>query len=240
MRKDLEKFYRKLDNFDLYKLGSHASLHRTIEFIDILSRYRNLFGNEALDIGCGGGVSTFALEKLGLNVIGIDPQEEMIKVARETAKKIGSKAEFLLGDIFSVSIDKRLDSLFMLGNVLAHISVSEFRNMVREFEKLLRSNGVLVIHYADTIADILNGELFIKSPGTARNDVEFSYDIEDGSINITIIERKIRDDLYEADRFRIHIWAPWILETVMDSNFTLIARDYLPRNMILDIYKIKK
>lgn len=110
--------------------------------------------------------------------------------------------------------------------------------MLIKFRELLRDDGILVIHYADTISDILNREFYVTSLGVSASDIEYSYDIERGAINITVIKKKIRKDLYEAERFRIYIWAPWILEAILSNKgFQLMIREYLPKNMILDIYK---
>jgi len=208
------------------------------EFIELLSKHRVLFGKRALDIGCGGGISTFALEKLGLNVVGLDSQEEMIKMANKAAREINSKAIFIHGNLEDMPEETLFDSIFMLGNVLAHISVFELNEMLIKLKGLLRKSGVLVIHYADTIGDILNKEFFVVNHGASRSDIEFTYDIENGAINITVIEKKIREDLYEAERFKIFIWAPWILEIILNNEgFHLMHREYLPRNMVLDIYK---
>jgi 2-polyprenyl-3-methyl-5-hydroxy-6-metoxy-1,4-benzoquinol methylase len=47
-----------------------------------------------LDIGCNAGLSSFVLEELGFDVVGIDIQEKAVERAKELAKKRGSKAKF--------------------------------------------------------------------------------------------------------------------------------------------------
>lgn len=240
MRRDLEKFYKRIDNIEIYGIGNKVFEFRMNEFTSILSKHKKLFGSKALDLGCGGGASTFALEKLGLNVVGVDIQEEMISMAREAAKKMKSKAIFLRGNILEVDIKEKFDSVFMLGNLLAHLSVIDFAKLLNRIKGFLKKKGVLVIHYADTLMDILRGEFFTISPELRRDNVVFNYNAEKGAFIITIIERKIREDLFEADRFTVYIWSPWIIENIMLSNeYELLIREHLPRSMFLDIYRKK-
>ena len=42
---------------------------------------------KVLDLGCGGGILSEAMAKLGANVTGIDPAERSIKVAKIHAEK---------------------------------------------------------------------------------------------------------------------------------------------------------
>jgi len=234
----MERFYRKIDDIRLYSINSPIFRFRLEEFIQILRRYQGLFGKKALDVGCGGGISTFALEKLGLNVLGIDIQEDMIKYAKEAAKILNSKAKFMIVDAKKFEAEEKFDSIFLLGNVIAHIDIKDFKEIIQRLKNYLQRNGVLVLHYFDVISEIWNQEFFVKSPQMAGKDVLFTYDSHEGSINITIIEKKLRDDLYEAERFKLYIWTPWILDYILENlGFTNIVRDYLPRNAYLDIYR---
>ena len=56
--------------------------------------------DRVLDVGCGSGRLTLAAQSwVGENgeAVGIDPSPEMIEVARQNAKRAGSKAKFELG-----------------------------------------------------------------------------------------------------------------------------------------------
>jgi len=236
--KNLKEFYRKVDDINLYSIKSPVFNYRKSEFIQMLKKHKHLFGRKALDVGCGGGVSSFALEELGLDVTGIDIQEEMIRKAKEAAHLLKSKVKFIVGDIETINLDEKFDSVFLLGNVIAHISITKFNNIISKIKELLTDNGVLVIHYFDTISEIWNRDFFIKSPQMVGKEVYFTYDSDGGYVNITLIEKQLRDDLYEAVRFKLYIWAPWILENFLKfQSFSLLGREYLPRNAYLDIYE---
>ena len=55
-------------------------------------------GSRTLDVGCGGGRFSFALEIMGAEATATDFSPEMIRKARELAEKRGSKVRFSVDD----------------------------------------------------------------------------------------------------------------------------------------------
>lgn len=62
--------------------------------------------------------------------------------------------------------------------------------MLIKFRELLRDDGILVIHYTDTISDILNREFYVTSLGVSASDIEYSYDIERGLSTLQLLKRR--------------------------------------------------
>ena len=59
-------------------------------------------GKTVCDLGCGNGIFAIGAAMLGADrVYGIDISENMVKIARENAERMGIKAEFLTGDVKS-------------------------------------------------------------------------------------------------------------------------------------------
>ncbi|MGN6057623.1 MAG: bifunctional 2-polyprenyl-6-hydroxyphenol methylase/3-demethylubiquinol 3-O-methyltransferase UbiG [Sphingomicrobium sp.] len=58
-----------------------------------------LTGKKALDVGCGAGLLTEPLARLGANVTGIDATPDVISVARDHAKAMGLDIDYLVGDV---------------------------------------------------------------------------------------------------------------------------------------------
>ena len=89
-----KNIFDKLSN-DWWKInGSFSALHAfnfvRIKFIkETLNKKvsNNLENFKILDIGCGGGILTEPLARLGAKVCGIDENENAIKVAKNHAKK---------------------------------------------------------------------------------------------------------------------------------------------------------
>src|SRR4029079_19149144 len=58
-----------------------------------------LQGKSALDVGCGAGLLTEPLARLGATVPGIDGTPEVIAVAREYAASMGLAIDYLAADV---------------------------------------------------------------------------------------------------------------------------------------------
>ena len=59
-----------------------------------------LDGLNCLDIGCGGGILSEKLRRLGANVTGIDASKSSIDIAKEHAKKSRLEINYLLRPLY--------------------------------------------------------------------------------------------------------------------------------------------
>ncbi|MEM2902397.1 MAG: arsenite methyltransferase [Candidatus Bathyarchaeia archaeon] len=104
-------------------------------------------GETVLDLGSGGGIDVFlAANKVGPKgyVIGVDMTEEMIKRARETAKKFGYKnVEFRLGEIENLPLeDNSVDVI--ISNCVINLSPNKLRTF-QEAYRVLKHGGRMMI-----------------------------------------------------------------------------------------------
>ncbi|MDX1916407.1 MAG: bifunctional 2-polyprenyl-6-hydroxyphenol methylase/3-demethylubiquinol 3-O-methyltransferase UbiG [Rickettsiaceae bacterium] len=93
-----------------------------------------------LDVGCGGGLCSIPLARLGAKVKGIDAGKENIEAAKTQANIKGISAEFsteLLEDTIG-----EYDVIICL-EVLEH--VESFQDFFKEFARLLKPGGLLII-----------------------------------------------------------------------------------------------
>jgi SAM-dependent methyltransferase len=93
----------------------------------------------ALDVGCGAGLSTQALDGLAKHVIGIDPEESMLRWARMTAQN----AEFLVGRAEAIPLHDRSVELITAAGGLNPVDLGLFFN---EAERVLAPSGVVVVY----------------------------------------------------------------------------------------------
>jgi 2-polyprenyl-6-hydroxyphenyl methylase/3-demethylubiquinone-9 3-methyltransferase len=99
-----------------------------------------LEGKTALDVGCGAGLLTEPLARLGAKVTGIDASPEVIAVAREHAGSMGLEIDFRSGDVqeFDGSYD-----LITAMEVIEH--VADPAAFVNALAKRVAPNGLLIL-----------------------------------------------------------------------------------------------
>jgi 2-polyprenyl-6-hydroxyphenyl methylase/3-demethylubiquinone-9 3-methyltransferase len=99
-----------------------------------------LEGKTALDVGCGAGLLTEPLARLGAKVTGIDASPEVIAVAREHAGSMGLEIDYRSGDVqeFDGSYD-----LITAMEVIEH--VADPAAFVNALAKRVASNGLLIL-----------------------------------------------------------------------------------------------
>lgn len=148
----------------------------------------------ALDAGCGSGLHSILLSELGLEVVGIDCSEKMIRLAQSNAKRFGKAVPFIKAEYTSLAkhFCEQFDSLFCLGNAFAHIlDEEELQLTLVNFRKVLQPGGYAIIQ-------LLNYSRILKSRQrmvgiTERKNKSFIrfYDFKGDLLhfNILIIER---------------------------------------------------
>lgn len=94
-----------------------------------------------IDVGCGTGISTRSLSEFGNQVIGLEPSEEMISIAREHTnhKNISYKQGFSgKMDMASYSAD--------IVSCSQSFHWMEPESTLKEIDRVLKSDGVLIIY----------------------------------------------------------------------------------------------
>ena len=94
------------------KCTSHFKLGKTKE--------RPLSGIKILDIGCGGGLITEPLSRLGADITGIDASSKNIEIAKIHAKKNHLKIKYLNTSPEQKEINEKFDEILSL-EVLEHV-----------------------------------------------------------------------------------------------------------------------
>ena len=105
--------------------------------------FRPLAGLSVLDIGCGGGILSEPLARLGGSVTGIDPVEESIGVAALHAKKQGLTVSYRAATAETLASEGRTFDVVVASEVIEHVaSVSSFLKTCRA---LCKPGGLLII-----------------------------------------------------------------------------------------------
>ena len=103
----------------------------------LFERLRPIFDNlifrgcRTLEIGCGNGRISFAIEKSGACPCGIDFADEPVFFAKRFAKNTGSCAEFFTADAVNFSLRKRFDLIFLVQKNIVEFFPTDFSSMLQ-------------------------------------------------------------------------------------------------------------
>ena len=169
----------------------------------------------ALDVGCNMGVSSFALESLGFEVVGIDVVDEFVQKAVENAERRGSSAKFQTMDIRKTSFrDEEFGFVAFISNPLPHFSIEMLNEVLAETNRILAPQGVVYLEYADWIGFVFDGDykdVLVESHAT-------SFHVKFDMLRGSFIREYI--DFTNGKRFRLELflWSPWIVEFLLKTN----------------------
>jgi 2-polyprenyl-6-hydroxyphenyl methylase/3-demethylubiquinone-9 3-methyltransferase len=123
LRRLLTKRFRKVSG------GEHAG--------------RPLAGIEILDIGCGGGLLSEALSRLGAEVTALDPAPVNISVAQEHAEKSGLSIDYLCKTAEALAKEGRDFDVVLAMEVVEH--VRDVKAFVSVSAGMVRPNGLCIV-----------------------------------------------------------------------------------------------
>ena len=95
-----------------------------------------------LDIGCGGGLLTEPMCRLGANVVGIDASQKNIDIAKYHAKKNRLKINYLCATPEDLKIKKKFDVILNM-EIIEHVENVNF--FLKKSSELLKKNGLMFI-----------------------------------------------------------------------------------------------
>lgn len=95
-----------------------------------------------LDIGCGGGLLSEPMSRLGANVVGIDASEKNIKIAKMHATKNNLKIEYKNTSPENLKTNKKFDVILNM-EIVEHVEDVNF--FIKSCSKLLKKNGIMFV-----------------------------------------------------------------------------------------------
>jgi len=101
-----------------------------------------LFGINILDIGCGGGLLSEPMCRLGANVTGIDASIKNIKIAKLHANKNKLKINYICSSPEKLLIKKKFDVILNM-EIVEHVEDVEF--FLKSCSKLLKRDGLMFV-----------------------------------------------------------------------------------------------
>ena len=152
-KKEIEKFSKMADEW-WDPSGKFKPLHK---FNPIRIQYikENIIGNfklknkkkpldkiNILDIGCGGGLLSEPMTRLGANITGIDASSKNINIAKHHAKKNNLKINYICSSPEKLKIKKKFDVILNM-EIVEHVDDINF--FINSCSKLLKKNGLMFV-----------------------------------------------------------------------------------------------
>ena len=152
-KKEIEKFSKIADEW-WDPLGKFKPLHKfnpiRIKYIkDNLIEHFNLKKNnqplkslKLLDIGCGGGLLSEPMSRLGANVVGIDASKNNINVAKHHLKKSKLSIEYYNSSPENFKALKKFDVVLNM-EIVEHVENIDI--FIKQSSMFLKKNGIMFI-----------------------------------------------------------------------------------------------
>ncbi len=113
-----------------------------IKDFNISSNHKPLKGISILDIGCGGGLLSEPLARLGADVVGIDASKKNIDIAKHHLKKSNLKIEYHDKSPENFNYEKKFDVILNM-EIVEH--VEDIPKFINQSTKFLKNNGLMFI-----------------------------------------------------------------------------------------------
>ena len=152
-KKEIEKFskiaeewwnpngkFKPLHNFNPIRI--RYIKENIIKDFKIKNANKPLKGIKILDIGCGGGLLSEPMRRLGASVVGIDASVQNIKVAKFHAKKNKLKIDYKVASPEKLKTKVKFDVILNM-EIVEHVEDVNF--FIKESSKLLKKNGIMFV-----------------------------------------------------------------------------------------------
>ncbi|MCI4353304.1 MAG: class I SAM-dependent methyltransferase [Thermoplasmata archaeon] len=197
-------------------------------------------GRRVLDLGCGGGVLGFVLERRGRRYVGVDLNPDMIREARRTAEQLRSRCAFVLSDLTRVALPGRFDTLTLIGP-MCHLTAFDVARFLRKVRRNVHRGTTLIVDYEDGIRRMAEGKRKTRGKEVQKVRGRFlsiarrGVDTEAGLFPYSVHFRGSGQPLHAAEA----IWSPFVLEALMAAEDWELVRRVPPGRHLgfRDIYR---
>ena len=152
-KKEIEKFskiaeewwdpngkFKPLHNFNPIRINYIKE--NIVKDFNIRSLNNPLKNIKILDIGCGGGLLSEPMSRLGASVVGIDASKKNIEVAKFHAKKNKLKIKYKVASPETLNTKLKFDVILNM-EIVEHVENINF--FIKESSRLLKKDGIMFV-----------------------------------------------------------------------------------------------
>ena len=152
-KKEIEKFsriakewwnpegkFKPLHKFNPIRI-SYIKDH-IINTLKLKDKKKPLENVKILDVGCGGGLLSEPMKKLGAEVTGIDASDKNIKVAKIHSKQNNLNIKYICASPETLNISNKFDVILNM-EIVEHVEDLDY--FLKTCSKLLKKNGIMFV-----------------------------------------------------------------------------------------------
>ena len=113
-----------------------------IKIFKLEQKSKPLKNIKILDIGCGGGLLSEPMKRLGAEVVGIDASDKNIQIAKSHAKKSNLNIKYLCASPETLNTITKFDVILNM-EIVEHVEDVDF--FLKSCTKLLKKNGIMFV-----------------------------------------------------------------------------------------------
>ena len=152
-KKEIEKFSKIAEEW-WNPLGKFKPLHKfnpirisyikenIISTFNVKNQKKPLENVKILDIGCGGGLLTEPMSRMGAKITGIDASERNIQIAKLHSKKDNLEIDYFCCSPENFNPKEKFDVILNM-EIVEHVENVDF--FLESCAKLLRKNGIMFV-----------------------------------------------------------------------------------------------
>ncbi|RUS43284.1 class I SAM-dependent methyltransferase [Cohnella sp. AR92] len=166
---------------DAQNRQTYATRNADESWISLIKDTVDVSNKRIADIGCGGGIYTKALIKMGAShVVGVDFSDEMLKGAANNCKNI-QNATFLKGDAYQSNLPANEIDIVLERALIHHLN--DLDACFKEAYRIIKDSGVLIVQDRTAKDCLLPGDenhirgyFFERFPQLIDKEISRRYD----------------------------------------------------------------
>ncbi|MBS3781597.1 MAG: class I SAM-dependent methyltransferase [Candidatus Thermoplasmatota archaeon] len=169
-----------------YLDGKHYdAMHQMEEDIEFYQKCIEQYGDPTLELACGTGRLTIQLAEEGVDIIGLDLSESMLKRARKKAVKKGVDIDLIEGDMRDFSLDRTFNTILLpFNSILRLTELEEYESLFSNIHKHLSQEGRFIFEIFNPDLEILIDALEETSDEEAEV-IEYDDPYGNGKVRVT-------------------------------------------------------